>query len=80
MKKLALLTLSTALFVACGVTEPDEPRQICYEKEITAADVYGTGMYQERREEFEIETGCHTVLSCAATMTIRECKYVEFVY
>lgn len=80
MNKLALLTLSAALFVACGVTEPEEPRQICYDKEIGAADVYGTGMYSERREEFQVETNCTSALNCTATMTIRECKDVDFIY
>lgn len=85
MKKLALLTLSTALFVACGVTEPEEPRQICYDKEIGYSEV-SRATYSQYFDEW-MHGACYGYVGsdcigydASFTLSIRECKDVEYVY
>ena len=72
MKKI-LLGLVTFVFLGCGdsVSAGDT---ICgkTEKKIRADDVYGIGLYADYREQFEKETGCHTVLNCNAYIVIKE--------
>lgn len=73
MKKCILLAIPCLIFLGCGenVVSGDS---ICgiMEKRIEASDVYGTGYYADRREEFERVTGCTNALGCSGSMFIRE--------
>lgn len=46
----------------CGITS----------KRIYASDVYGTGNYSGRRNEFEAATGCTGAFGCDKAMEIKE--------
>lgn len=62
-------------FAACA-TDPDT---ICFDDELIASDVYGTGRYTEYRAEFEEATGCKSLLNCTGRMKFHRCvDNVEF--
>lgn len=74
MSKIHLIVAFTAIaLTGCGesVTSGDT---ICgtTEKTLDASDVFGTGRYRDRMEEFKKKTGCTSSINCTETMTIRE--------
>lgn len=73
MAKVIILIISTLIVFGCGDNAVDG-NTICgkMEKRLFADDVYGTGYYSERRQEFEEATGCTTVFGCTESMVIRE--------
>jgi hypothetical protein len=71
MKWIILIAIEL-LIVGCG--SDSVTGSFCYEKTLYPNDVYGTGHYAEYREEFERQSGCHSMLNCSAgTAVIEEC-------
>lgn len=74
MKKMIFTAALAAIVLAgCGetVTGGDS---ICgmTDKTLDVTDVFGTGQYRDRQDEFVKKTGCTSALNCTRTMTIRE--------
>lgn len=70
MKKI-LLALMALVIIGCGTDSVTGT--FCYQKRISASDVYGTGQYTEYKTEFEKQTGCQSMLNCTAYVQIQEC-------
>ena len=70
MKKI-LLALTALVIIGCGTDSVTGT--FCYQKRISASDVYGTGQYTEYKTEFEKQTGCQSMFNCTAYAQIQEC-------
>lgn len=72
-KKIISLAFAVFALAGCGesVTGGDT---ICgmTDRTLDASDVFGTGQYRDRKDEFVKKTGCQNALNCTGTMTIRE--------
>lgn len=75
MMKVLMAAAAALVFSAC-TTDPDT---ICFDDWIYPDDVYGTGRYSDRLEEFQEATGCESRLGCTGKMKIHRCvDNVEF--